>query len=160
MALRAAITFGGIALAVALMSGVAVLWVLGIGFSLANIVAAIYLHGRQIRALPPPPAAARRWRWAGDPLIALVALAPSLIADHWLSGIILPAVGRLLLGGAAIAASGMVYLAIQWARGSEELAMLLARIGDVGPVAAAGVASPPAAGAGIAPPRERPPRRS
>jgi putative peptidoglycan lipid II flippase len=128
MDIRSAITFMGVALAVVVMRDLAVLWTLGIGFSAANLLAAAYLHGRQTRALPSIPEVTPR-HWIGDLAAALVALIPSLLVAHWLEGATLGGVGPVLVAGAAIAASGIAYLAVQWVRGSDALTTLVAGIG-------------------------------
>lgn len=134
MVVRSAITFMGIALAVVVMTDLAVLWTLGIVFSAANLLAAAYLHWRQTRALPPIPEVTGR-HWIGTPWIrnlavSLIALIPSLLVAHWLDDASLGSIGRVLVAGTAIATSAISYLAIQWGCGSDELMTLVAGIGQ------------------------------
>lgn len=128
MVLRGVIAFAGMAVAFAAVDGIAVLWVLGLSCSAAMLVSAAWLHALQARALPAP-AASGGWRLAGDLGAAVAALGPGLLVAHGLGGMDGFGVGAVAVAGAAVGASGLAYLLIQWLRGSTELGSLLGRFG-------------------------------
>lgn len=124
MALRGVIAFAGMAVAFVAVEGIAVLWVLGLSLSAAMLVSAAWLHALQARALAAS-AALGGWRLAGDLGAALTALGPGLLVAHGLSGVAGFGAGSIAVAGAALGASGLTYLLIQWLRRSPELASLL-----------------------------------
>ena len=140
MLCRALIAFAGMACAMIAFDGVAIIWALGLSFSGATLISAAYLHWRQVRHCHLP--------WAPDPVRLLGELTASAIAvvPGWviltLLGSAPSAPGRnFLVALAAIAVSGLTYLAAQWFRGSREFAALFAVIDRSRSNAAAG-ASP------------------
>jgi putative peptidoglycan lipid II flippase len=124
IALRAAVAFGGMAIAFTLMSGTAVLWTLGAAVSAANLIAAAYLHHRQIRQR-------RRSLWPGggqvlgDLVAAAIATLPAMLVAARLEAAIEGPHGDMVTAIAAIALSASLYLSIQWLRGSQQLKSLL-----------------------------------
>jgi peptidoglycan biosynthesis protein MviN/MurJ (putative lipid II flippase) len=127
MAIRAAVTLVGMAIALSVMRGTTVLWTLGLSLSAANLIAAAYLHRCQVRVLPPLPAN-KRHRLLGDLAASAIAVAPSVVFAGWLESVIDNRYGGIAAGAAAIAAGGLIYLIIQWARGSGELKSLFSGI--------------------------------
>jgi putative peptidoglycan lipid II flippase len=121
--IRAAVAFGGMAIAFTLMSGTAVLWTLGAAVSAANLIAAAYLHHRQVRKRP-------HGRWAGglqvlgDLAAAAVTIPPGMLLAARLDAAIEAPYGGMVTAIAVLALSAAVYLSIQWLRGSEQLKSL------------------------------------
>jgi putative peptidoglycan lipid II flippase len=127
MAIRAAVTFLGMAIALSTMRGAAILWTLGLSLSAANLVASAYLRWSQIRVLPPLPAN-KRYCLLGDMAASAIAVAPSVVIAGWVDGLIDDRYDGIVAGIAAIASSGLLYLIIQRARGSGELKSLFSDI--------------------------------
>jgi peptidoglycan biosynthesis protein MviN/MurJ (putative lipid II flippase) len=132
MAIRAALAFAGMAVALSVMHDTAILWTLGLTLSGANLIAAAYLHRSQVRALPRLPAA-RLDRLLGDLVASLIAILPGLAVALWLAGVADNHYYSIGTGIAAVTASGLSYLLIQWTRGSDELKSLLSGILKAGP---------------------------
>jgi hypothetical protein len=116
---------GGLTIAFTLMSGTAVLWTLGAALSAANLIAAAYLHHRQIRQRRPG-------LWAGggqvlgDLVVAAIAIPPGMLVAARLDAAIQGPYGGMVTAIAVIALTASLYLSIQWLRGSEQLHSLLA----------------------------------
>lgn len=129
MALRGAIAALGMALALQLAAGPAVLWTIGLGFSLATVLAAAFLDHRQRRVLPAL-SSLPLMKALGDLGIAALAILPGVIVASLLADVCVGVPLSIALAIGAIAASGLVYLGLQWLRGSPDLAMFLARVGS------------------------------
>lgn len=125
MAIRAAIAFAGMVLATTAMHATAILWTLGLSVSAANLVGAAYLHHSQTRVLPCPGANYRR-RWLGDLAVAALAALVGVVILQLPNRSATLEQGRILLEIAAIVVGLVMYLLMQWARGSHELRSLLA----------------------------------
>jgi putative peptidoglycan lipid II flippase len=125
IAIRAAVAFGGMAIAFTLMSGTGVLWTLGAAVSVANLIAAAYLHHRLSRqrgqGLWPG-----RGQVLGNLVVAAIAILPGMLVAARLHAAIGGPYGGMLTAIAVIALSASLYLSIQWLRGSEQLGSLLA----------------------------------
>jgi putative peptidoglycan lipid II flippase len=124
MVVRVGLSAAGMALAWFAMDGVAVLWTIGLSFSVANLIAATFLQQTTTRRLPPV-AGYGAHQLLTDLAIAAAAVAPGTLVGHWLAG----AWGEGLaipVAMVAIGVSAIIYLAIQWARGSKELAAFMA----------------------------------
>jgi hypothetical protein len=132
MAIRAALAFVGMAVALSVMHDTAILWTLGLSLSGANLIAAAYLHRSQVRALPRLPAE-KLHRLLGDLVASLVAIMPGLAVTLWLTGVADDHYHNIGICIAAVAASGLAYLLIQWTRGSVELKSLLSGIFTASP---------------------------
>jgi putative peptidoglycan lipid II flippase len=122
--LRAAIASVGIVLALWLMRGVSVLWTLGAGVSLANLAAAAYL-GRCLTRDPRANASRRSSRIFGELASAAIAVSPCLVIAVWLKGDAGNHYQRISVAVASIVIGGLLYLTVQWIRGSHELKSLL-----------------------------------
>jgi hypothetical protein len=124
IAIRAAVAFGGMAVAFTLMSGTAVLWTLGAAVSAANLIAAAYLHHRQVRKRP-------HGLWAGgvqvlwDLVAAAIAIPPGMLLTARLGAAMEGPYGGMVTAVAVLALSAAIYLSIQWLRGSEQLRSLI-----------------------------------
>jgi putative peptidoglycan lipid II flippase len=129
--IRAAVAFGGMAIAFTLMSGTAVLWTLGAAVSAANLIAAAYLHHRQVRKHPHAPRAGG-FQVLADLAAAAVTIPPGMLLAARLDAAIEGPYGGIVTALAALAVSGLLYLFIQWLRGSEQLRSLLAGTGKLG----------------------------
>lgn len=130
--IRAVVSFAGMALAMVLMRGTAVLWTLGLSLSAANLSAAAYLHWCQMRSLPklPNPTGCQLF---GDVAASAAAIAPTMFIVGWLEHVIQGSYRSAVAAVTALAVSGFLYLIIQWARGSSELTHLVAGLRGVGP---------------------------
>jgi putative peptidoglycan lipid II flippase len=125
MAIRLAIAFVGMAIAMRVEDSALVLWTLGLALSAANLSAAAYLHRSQVAALPViRPSLAPQL--LGDLCAAAVSILPGILVASSLAGAAGNPYQSIGVAIAAIAASGAAYLAIQWLRGSEPLRALLA----------------------------------
>jgi len=150
MVLRATIALAGMAVALSAMEGAAVLVTLGLAVSAGALVAAVYLHRCQLLALPPLPGR-RGWPLA-DLAVAAVAVAPGVLLAAWLDGIVKHSYHALSAGLFAVAVSGLIYLAVQWLRGSPELGALFGALAAPRPNAdAAGTVRPRPAPLGAEP---------
>lgn len=135
MALRAAIVLAGLGLALvvaadvgngAVTDGAEILRILGLAVSAGTLVAAIFLHHRHRRALPAPVPVGSRF--PSDLAAAAAAVAAGMaVAGAGPVGIGAagPVPGSLVTDLLALTVTGAVYLLVQWARGSAELAVLL-----------------------------------
>lgn len=132
IAIRAAVAFGGMAIAFKLMSGTGVLWTLGAAVSVANLLAAAYLHHRLSRQ-------SGRGLWPGggqilgDLVVAAIAIAPAMLVAARLDAAIEGPYGGMVTAIAAIALSASLYLSIQWLRGSQQLRSLLSASRELAP---------------------------
>lgn len=125
MVVRAAFTFGGMAVAFWLVQGPLLLWPLGLSASAANLVGATFLHSKLTH--DDPPQAKVRPGWLFGTLMAAGAAAMSGIGiASWLTGPNQTSLGKIGAVLAAILMGGVCYLAIQWMRSSEELRHLFA----------------------------------
>jgi putative peptidoglycan lipid II flippase len=131
MAIRAAVAFVGMAVAFSVMHDTAILWTLGLSLSGANLIAAAYLHRSQMRALPRLPAE-KLHRLLGDLVASSIAVLPGLAVALWFASVADNHYHSLGTGIAAVAASGLSYLLIQWTRGSGELRSLLSGLHKAG----------------------------
>lgn len=126
MALRAAIALAGAAVAFVAMDGVAVLWTLGLGLSLANLVSAAYLYRA---TMPAVPAGLRpgEGRFPGDLAAAALSATAGGAVAFWLDGGAGHA-GAFAVATASGLAAAFLYLAVQWLRGSREFGFFLSVI--------------------------------
>jgi putative peptidoglycan lipid II flippase len=132
MVLRCALTAIGMALAVLVMDGAAVLWTLGLAFSAASLIAAAYLHAR---VAGNAPGSGMRWQ-LGDLAASAAAAALGLLLAHQLDGELVGSAGRIAGALLVVGAAALAYLAIQALRGSAELRSLLdglRQLGGLGP---------------------------
>jgi putative peptidoglycan lipid II flippase len=132
IAIRAAVAFGGMAVAFTLMSGTGVLWTLGAAVSGANLIAAAYLHYRlspqRGRGLLPGGD-----QVLGDLAVAAIAISPGMLVAARLDAAVEGPYGGMVTAIAVLALSALLYLSIQWLRGSEQLRSLLAPSGELVP---------------------------
>jgi putative peptidoglycan lipid II flippase len=130
MLLRTVVSGVGMAGAIVFAHGVAVIVVLGLAVSLANLVGTLYLAGLLRSALP-------RQGQALGPSLARAALASALmIVPAYLLATYLPRVlaipGQHLAALVVASVVGMcAYLAVQWASGSRELTALRGGFGHL-----------------------------
>jgi len=121
MVVRTVIAVAAMVLALTVMDGVAVLWTLGLGMSAASLAAAFYLYRSVTRSAP---AGGRRRHLFGELVAAAVPVAlGGALAMWWQTGVH----GHYRDMGialAAVAVSGVLYLLVQWLRGSHELRLL------------------------------------
>jgi putative peptidoglycan lipid II flippase len=122
MLCRTVIAFAGMVGAMVSFEGIGIIWALGLSFSGATLVSAAYLHWRQ-RRLRDLPKAHSPFRFAGELGASLSAVVPGWIVFHTLSPST-PAAENFLISFAAVAVSGLTYLAAQWLRGSREFSAL------------------------------------
>jgi putative peptidoglycan lipid II flippase len=127
MAIRAALTFAGMAVAFTLMEGSAILWTLGLSLSGADLIAAAYLHYRQVRRLPRLPAG-KLDRLLGDLVASLIAAMAGFAIAVWLADVATNQYESLGICIVALTASSLSYLLVQWMRGSAELQSLFSGI--------------------------------
>lgn len=130
-ALRTAISLAGMAVAMLALDGTAVIWTLGLSFSAASFVAAAYLYIRLARLRSQQP---REWRHSllGTLTAAAVAVLPGWLVAYALGNAGGSSISGALVGLAAVGASGVTYLLIQWWRGSREFTALFAVAGRLG----------------------------
>jgi putative peptidoglycan lipid II flippase len=121
MSIRAAIAFVGMGFALGVMDGISILWTLGLTVSAANLAAAAYLYRSVVRDLPAHKSA----HLIGEMTAAASSIVPGVFIAAWLNGPTASHYHRIGVATAAIAVSGALYAAIQWMRGSRELASLL-----------------------------------
>ena len=125
MLVRVGLSAAGMALALLTMDGVAVLWTIGLSFSIANLIAASWLQGVQSRGLPPV-ASYGAGQLLADLAIAALSVAPGMLVARWLTAAWPASHLAIAVAMVAIGVSAILYLAFQWARGSKELAAFLA----------------------------------
>jgi putative peptidoglycan lipid II flippase len=124
MLLLAAISVAGIALARAMSDPVTVIWVLGGTATVAHSAAALYLHLRQMRGMPPGTGFDRR-NGAVNLLAAVVAMVPAWLVGHYVGGAADGAFGRIQIAGAAALAAIATYMVLQFIRDSKDMMLLL-----------------------------------
>jgi len=127
MIVKATISFAGMAFALAALEGPAILWALGLSASLANLVAALYLHHANVSALPAVAGHGVR-NLLVDVAIAAVAVVPGLMVADLLEGVWTSHYQGIGIALAAILVSAAVYLTLQRLRGSIELQLVLSSI--------------------------------
>jgi putative peptidoglycan lipid II flippase len=124
MAIRVAITAGGVPVALTAVDGTAILWALCLSLSAANLVCAMYLYWRQVRVLPAAPDS-RGGQLLGDVIASAISIIPGVLVAGWLEGTVGSGHGHVGVALAAMATSGIFYLSLQWIRGSRELRSLV-----------------------------------
>ncbi|MEK0081744.1 murein biosynthesis integral membrane protein MurJ [Benzoatithermus flavus] len=122
-AVRLAIVLAGV-LATMAVPSIGRLWMLGIIFSAANLVAAVYLYRAQDSTLPQAPAPIGR-ELLTKFLLAAIAISPGLLVAYALGGAVGTSYQSMIAALTAGILSALCYLAIHWLRGSRELALLL-----------------------------------
>jgi putative peptidoglycan lipid II flippase len=124
---RAAVALTGMALALTAVDGIAILWMLGLSISAANLAAAAYFHRRLTRPLSAAPL--HRSRHLISELAASVI---SIVPGMFIANMLKRAVGNpyydIGVALAALSISATFYFAIQWLRGSSELKSLFSGI--------------------------------
>jgi putative peptidoglycan lipid II flippase len=124
MALLMGISAIGMVLARSIADAPTLIWTLGATVTVASGVAALYLHWRQTRSLPPgtgrdlPNAAVNL-------LAAAAAMGPAWLVVHYGSGTADGPWDRIQVAAAATLAAIATYLVLQFARGSQDLALML-----------------------------------
>ncbi|MGK9170249.1 hypothetical protein KXR53_28365 [Inquilinus limosus] len=124
MAVRVAITCGGMAVALGAVDGPFVIWTLGLSVSAANIAGAVILHGK-LKGVVSLHGGTWFRGLSGHFAASCAAGGLSILVADWLSD---PAPSSYRRIGVALAASltaGILYLTLQRLRGSEELRQLL-----------------------------------
>jgi putative peptidoglycan lipid II flippase len=124
MAVRAAITFAGMGVALGVVDGPLVVWMLGLSASAANLVGAAILHGKLKRALSPLDGAGFRGLF-GHFAVSCAAVGLSILVADQLSDPMQSGCQRIGVAVAASLAAAGLYLILQRLRGSEELRQLL-----------------------------------
>jgi putative peptidoglycan lipid II flippase len=127
-AIMAAICALGMAAAPLIHDPVVLMWTLGAAWSVAHIAAAAYLARSQARRLPGGARLGLRGPGVTLLLAALAAVPAWLVLHHAEALVFLP-FGRIQLAAAAGLAAVAAYLALQFARGAEEIALLLPPLG-------------------------------
>lgn len=127
IALRAAMALVGIALALSLMEGVAVLWTLGASVSLGNLAAAAYLRRSLARDISAGPSS-RKSPLLGELASSVIAITPCLLIAVWLKADPGNHYERIGVAVVSVVIAGILYLTVQWMRGSDELKSLSAGI--------------------------------
>jgi peptidoglycan biosynthesis protein MviN/MurJ (putative lipid II flippase) len=122
MLCRTVIALAGMVCAMLAFEGIGIIWALGLSFSGATLISAVYLHRRQ-RRLRGAPEAHSRFRLAGELAASVIAIVPGWLVFHTLSPST-PLAQNLLISLAAVVISGLTYLAAQWWRGSREFSAL------------------------------------
>jgi putative peptidoglycan lipid II flippase len=123
MLIRFAIIAAGIPIALSVPAPVVQLQILGLAYSVAAIAAAAYMTWRAAAALPKRHDRWGRWFAINAGIAAIAALPSALFAQHLdFQG---SHVERIATGGLLLAATGAIYIAIQYARGSPEARALL-----------------------------------
>ena len=124
---RAAVALTGMALALTAVDGIAILWMIGLSISAANLAAAGYFHRRLTRPLSATPL--HRSRHLISELAASVI---SIVPGMFMANLLKRAVGNpyydIGVALAALSISATFYFAIQWLRGSSELKSLFSGI--------------------------------
>jgi putative peptidoglycan lipid II flippase len=123
MLCRTLLAFAGMVLAMVAFKGVAMIWALGLSFSAATLVSGAYLHLRQVR-LRRFSRTGEPFRFVGELAASCLAIAPGWFVLHMLGSSALGPAENFLVGFAAVAVSGLTYLAAQWLRGSREFTAL------------------------------------
>jgi putative peptidoglycan lipid II flippase len=123
MVVRVVVTCGGIAIASQVTQGTALLLALAVSLSIANLSAAAYLHGEQLRVLPPLPGS---WKLSllGDLGASAVAATGAVVFAGKLDSELGSGAQSLVVASIVVALSAALYLASQLARGSSELRTL------------------------------------
>jgi putative peptidoglycan lipid II flippase len=123
MMIRFVIIAAGIPIALSVPTPVIQLEILGLGYSAAAIAAAAYMTWRAAQALPRRHDKWGRWLAINAGIAAVAALPSALLAPHLdFQG---NHVERIVTGGLLLAATGAIYIALQYARGSPEARALL-----------------------------------
>lgn len=125
--LRTLITFAGMMLALAALEGIAIIWALGLSFSAASLISAVYLYWRQVRLRRHHPHD-RHFRFLGDLTASAIAVVPGWLVAHFLAGALPDRFPEIVVSLAAVAVSGLTYLFVQWCRGSREFTALFSTI--------------------------------
>jgi putative peptidoglycan lipid II flippase len=132
MAVRTVLALGGAGGALVAVEGTAVLWALGASVSVANLVAAGYLYRAVLRDIPAAPWS-QRARFLGELAASALSMAAAGSVAFWLadgSAGHAKAIGTVAAAGCA---GAMVYLVLQWLRGSREFGYFLSVVFGAGP---------------------------
>jgi putative peptidoglycan lipid II flippase len=121
--IRMGVTCAGTALASQTMHGAGLLLALGLSLAIANLCAAAYLHGEQLRVLPRLSSPWRR-SLLGDVGASIVAGAGAILLAHLLAGQTGSSTRSLGAAALVVGFSAVLYLLCQLARGSAELRTL------------------------------------
>jgi putative peptidoglycan lipid II flippase len=123
MAVRAALTFGGMAAALWLVQGPLILWTLGLSASAANLVGAAFLHSKLQHNYLPPGKSQPFWLLKNLSAASAAAMS-SIVVSSWLTDPNQTNLEKLGVALATILTGVACYLAIQRMRNSEELRYL------------------------------------
>lgn len=124
MAVRAAITFAGMAVALGVVDGSLDIWMLGLSASVANLVGAVILHGK-LKAVMSPPGGSWFRGLLGHFAASCAAAGLSILVAAQLSDPMQSSYRKIGVAVAASLAAGALYLTLQRLRGSEELRHLV-----------------------------------
>jgi putative peptidoglycan lipid II flippase len=124
MALLTGISAIGMVLARSIADAPTLIWTLGATVTVASGVAALYLHWRQTRSLPPGTGR-DLLNAAANLFTATAAMGPAWLVVHYASGTADGPWDRIQGAAAATLAAIATYLALQFARGSQDMALLL-----------------------------------
>jgi putative peptidoglycan lipid II flippase len=127
IAMRAGIAFAGMALALSAMNGIAILWMLCLSVSAANLISAAYLYRHITRAMPPMPRPGRP-PVLGALLASTASVVPGAFFAVAVQGPVEHRYQNIAAALGAVAVTGIVYIALQWLRGSAELKALRSAI--------------------------------
>jgi putative peptidoglycan lipid II flippase len=119
IALRAAVAFMGMAIALSAMDGIAILWTVGLSVSAGSIVSAIYFHRTMIQSFPAAS------QLISELAVSVGSITPGMFAAVLLNSTIGSHYYDIGIALASLAISATFYIALQWLRGSSELRSLL-----------------------------------
>ncbi|MBV8524713.1 MAG: oligosaccharide flippase family protein [Acetobacteraceae bacterium] len=114
----------GIALAQLVEQPSALIWSLGATAAVSNSAAGLYLHCRQLRALPRENGHGLT-HFCHEILASGFAMGPAWIVAHYGYAIVALPQQSIWIASAAIIASAGTYMAVQYARGCGEMAFIL-----------------------------------
>jgi putative peptidoglycan lipid II flippase len=143
VAIRMAVACAGTALASRTMHGAGLLLALGLSLSIANLCAAAYLHGEQLRFLPRLSSPWKR-SLLGDLGASILAGAGAILLAHSMAGQTGSSARSLGAAALVVGFSAVLYLLSQLARGSGELRTLFGGFlpGTPKPTPPAGIGPP------------------
>ena len=130
--LRTGISLIGMAVALLVLEGTAIIWALGLSFSAASFAATAYLYLRLARLRAHVPSG---WWMSllGNLAVAAIAVVPGWAVAYLFFQAGGNSSGDVVVGLAAIGVSGVTYLLVQWRRGSREFTALFSMAGPAPP---------------------------